>query len=244
MEVIEGAPPAEYGGKTSLVMVVTTRSGLGATTPHGDITASYGTFGTTNNGFDLSYGQDKWGNFISANGLDTGRFLDGPEFQVFHDHGNEENIFDRVDFKPSDQDSINLNLGFTRSWFQTPNSYDAETASAWNGEVVNNGGLGPNGLPVGSADQRSKITTFNIAPAWTHLTQSQDRLYVRRLYTAGSIRLLSERQSVRQLNARSGVRRRWTERQRWSESPAYKCWRPRQRVLCDWDSQRQGRPSV
>ena len=43
MEVIEGAPPAEYGGKTSLVVVVTTRSGLGATTPHGDITASYGT---------------------------------------------------------------------------------------------------------------------------------------------------------------------------------------------------------
>ena len=27
MEVIEGAPPAEYGGKTSLVIVVTTRSG-------------------------------------------------------------------------------------------------------------------------------------------------------------------------------------------------------------------------
>ncbi len=42
MEVIEGAPPAEFGGKTSLVIVVTTRSGLGATTPHGDVTASYG----------------------------------------------------------------------------------------------------------------------------------------------------------------------------------------------------------
>ncbi len=168
-EVIEGAPPAEYGGKTSLVIVATTRSGMGVTTPHGDITASYGTFGTTNDGFDLSYGQDKWGNFISANGLDTGRFLDGPEFQVFHDHGNEQNIFDRVDFKPSDIDTININLQFTRSWFQTPNSYDAELATAWNGEVVNNGGLGPNGLPVGSADQRSKVTTFDIAPNWTRL---------------------------------------------------------------------------
>ncbi len=169
MEVIEGAPPAEYGGKTSLVLVVTTRSGLGATTPHGDVTASYGTFGTTNDGFDLAYGHEKWGNFISANGLDTGRFLDGPEFQVFHDHGNEENFFDRVDFKLSDSDSVNLNLGFTRSWFQTPNSYDAQNATAWNGLLVNNGGLGPNGLPVGSADQRSKIRTFNIAPVWTHL---------------------------------------------------------------------------
>ena len=46
MEVIEGAPPAEYGDKTSVVIVVTTRSGLGATKPHGDVTASYGSFGT------------------------------------------------------------------------------------------------------------------------------------------------------------------------------------------------------
>jgi len=59
MEVIEGAPPAEYGGKTSLVIVATTRSGLGQNVPHGDITASYGTFGTSNEGFSLAYGQEK-----------------------------------------------------------------------------------------------------------------------------------------------------------------------------------------
>ena len=169
MEVIEGAPPAEFGGKTSLVIVATTRSGLGNTTPHGDVTASYGTFGTSNEGFDLSYGREKWGNFISVNGLNTGRFLDGPEYQVFHDHGNEENFFDRVDFKLSDANTINLNLGFTRSWFQTPNSYDAQNATAWNGLVVDNGGLGPNGVPVGTEDQRSKIRTFNIAPTWTSI---------------------------------------------------------------------------
>ncbi|HEX4169024.1 MAG TPA: TonB-dependent receptor [Bryobacteraceae bacterium] len=169
MEVIQGAPPAEYGDKTSLVIVVNTRSGLGIKQPHGDITASYGTFGTTNDGFDLAYGGDKWGNFISASGLRTGRFLDPPEFQVLHDTGNQENIFDRVDFKPTDRDTINLNFQFTRSWFQTPNSYDAQNATAWSGLVVDNGGLGPNGLPVGSEDQRSKIRTFNIAPTWTKL---------------------------------------------------------------------------
>ncbi len=170
MEVIEGAPPAEYGDKTSLVIVVNTRSGLGVTQPHGDVTASYGTFGSSSAGFDLSYGGNKWGNFISANGLNTGRFLDPPEFQVFHDHGNEGNIFDRVDFKSSDKDTINVNLQFTRSWFQTPNSYDGQNATAWSGLVVDNAGLGPNGgLPVGSTDQRSKIRTFNIAPTWTRL---------------------------------------------------------------------------
>ena len=33
MEVISGAPPAEYGDKTSLVIKVTTRSGLGQSSP-------------------------------------------------------------------------------------------------------------------------------------------------------------------------------------------------------------------
>ena len=35
LEVISGAPPAEYGGKTSLVIEVTTRSGQGLTKPTG-----------------------------------------------------------------------------------------------------------------------------------------------------------------------------------------------------------------
>jgi Carboxypeptidase regulatory-like domain len=169
LEVIQGAPPAEYGDKTSVVIVVTTRSGLGVTQPHGEVTASYGNFGTANAGFNFSYGGKSWGNFISANGLNTGRFLDGPEFVVMHDKGNQANFFDRVDYKPSQNDTISLNFGYTRSWFQTPNSFDAENATAWNGLVVDNGGLGPNDLPVGPQDQRSKIRTFNIAPSWTHL---------------------------------------------------------------------------
>ena len=101
IEVIEGAPPAEYGDKTSVVIDVTTRSGQGVTTPHGSVTAEYGSFGIANRGFDLAYGGQKWGNFISASGLNTGRFLDGPEFVVMHDKGNEENLFDRIDYQIS-----------------------------------------------------------------------------------------------------------------------------------------------
>jgi hypothetical protein len=169
LEVIPGAPPAEYGGKTSLVIVATTRSGQGVTTPHGSVNASYGSFGSSNLGFDLAYGGKKWGNFISANGLNTGRFLDPPEFVVMHDKGNEQNLFDRVDYQPTSVDSLRLNLGFSRSWFQTPNSYDSQHATPWSGVVVNNGGLDPNGDVVGPTDQRSKILTFNIAPTWTRV---------------------------------------------------------------------------
>jgi hypothetical protein len=172
MEVISGAPPAEFGEKASVVINVTTRSGQGETTPHGAVTASYGSFGTSNVGFNFGYGGQKWGNFVSANGLNSGRFLDPPEFTVMHAKGNEENIFDRVDLQLSNADSIHLNLGFTRSWFQTPNSFDAQNATAWSGLVVDNGGLDPNGNVVGPADQRSQIKTFNIAPSWTRLLNS------------------------------------------------------------------------
>ncbi len=172
MEVIAGAPPAEYGDKTSVVINVTTQSGQGVTTPHGSVTTSYGTFGTSNLDFNLAYGGKNWGNFVSASGMNSGRFLDPPEFVVMHDKGNEENLFDRVDYQFSPADSIHLNLGYTRSWFQTPNSYDSQNATPWNGVVVNDGGLGPNGIVVGAADQRSQIKTFNIAPSWTRLINS------------------------------------------------------------------------
>jgi hypothetical protein len=168
-EVISGAPPAEYGDKASVVINVTTRSGQGMTTPHGSVTASYGSFGTSNVDFNLGYGGQKWGNFISANALNSGRFLDPPEFIVNHDKGNEENFFDRVDFQLSSADSVHINGGFTRSWFQTPNSFDSQLALPWNGVVVSNGGLDPFGNPVGVTDQRSQIKTFNIAPSWTRL---------------------------------------------------------------------------
>jgi hypothetical protein len=169
MEVISGAPPAEFGEKASVVINVTTRSGQGMTTPHGSVTASYGSFGTVDGGVNLGYGGQHWGNFISLSGLNTGRFLDPPEFTVMHAKGNQQNLFDRLDFQLSSKDSIHLNLGFTRSWFQTPNSFDAQNATAWTGLVVDNSGLDPFGNPVGPADQRAQILTYNIAPSWTHL---------------------------------------------------------------------------
>jgi hypothetical protein len=156
MEVIEGAPPAEYGDKTSLVIVATTRSGQGITKPTGDVTLSYGSFGTSNLSGDLAYGGQNWGNFISVSGLQSGRFLDAPEFAVYHDKGNEENFFDRVDFNLSAASSIHTNLQYTRSWFQTPNSYDTQY------------GYAQSGFTTGPTDQRSKIETIDVAPTYTH----------------------------------------------------------------------------
>jgi hypothetical protein len=171
LEVIPGAPPAEFGGKTSLVIVATTRSGLGVTRPRGEVSASYGSFGSANVSGSLAAGSAKLGNFISLGVLNTGRFLDGPEFHSIHDKGNEENFFDRVDYQLTGADTVHLNLGYTRSWFQTPNSYDTQYATQW---PTNSAGVavGPNGLPVGPADQRSQIQTVNVAPSYTHILNS------------------------------------------------------------------------
>ncbi len=166
IEVISGAPPAEYGDKTSLVIVATTRSGQGVTKPTGSIYGSYGSFGSASGGVDLSYGGKKWGNFIEADGLNTGRFLDPPEFVVFHSKGNEQNIFDRIDYSISPADSIHVDLNYSRSWFQTPNTYDNLGV-----QNVISGGSSANPVfgTVGDTDQRSKINTYNISPTYTRI---------------------------------------------------------------------------
>ena len=173
IEVISGAPPAEYGGKTSLVIVATTRSGQGVTKPTGSVSSSYGSFGSATAGFDLAWGGKKWGNFIEADGLNSGRFLDPPEFVVFHDKGNEQNVFDRVDYNFTAVDSIHLDLNYSRSWFQTPNSYDS--LNVQNVLYPNSSGIGggasasPDIGSVGNADQHSKIGTINVSPTYTRI---------------------------------------------------------------------------
>ncbi len=160
LEAVSGGPPAEYGDKTSLVIKVTTRSGLGVTKPTGTIYSSYGSFGSVAGGFRLSYGGQKWGNFIAANGLNTSRFLDPPELHAIHDKGNEENLFDRVDYNVTSANSIHTNFQYTRSWFQTPNTTDNLNLGVTDPVT---GGLLP------ETDQRALIKTFNIAPVWTRL---------------------------------------------------------------------------
>jgi len=160
LEAVSGGPPAEYGDKTSLVIKVTTRSGLGVTQPTGSVFSSYGTFGSVSGGFRLAFGGQKWGNFIAANGLNTSRFLDPPELRAIHDKGNEENLFDRVDYNVTSADSIHTNFQYTRSWFQTPNTIDN----------LNAGILDPvTNAQLPAQDQRAQINTFNIAPVWTRL---------------------------------------------------------------------------
>ncbi|MGA2610719.1 MAG: TonB-dependent receptor [Terriglobia bacterium] len=151
LEIVTGAPQAEYGDKDSLVINAVSRSGLGNTAPHGSFSAQYGSFGTPTADFTLGTGGRKWGNFLAAYFTNSSRFLDPPEFEAFHDKGNGESVFDRIDFNPTEADTLHLNLSASRSWFQIPNTYDQ--------------------LAV-TQDQHQQIRSVNIAPGYTHLFSS------------------------------------------------------------------------
>ncbi len=123
LELVSSAPDAEFGGKTSLVVNATTRSGMGQPS-RVSLDTYYGSFGTEGEDFTLSAGGSNWGNFFLIDTSNTGRFLDSPEFSPIHDHGNNESIFDRVDYQPGSRDSLHLDIFGGRNWFQIPNTYD------------------------------------------------------------------------------------------------------------------------
>ncbi|MBV6430315.1 MAG: hypothetical protein IANPNBLG_00424 [Bryobacteraceae bacterium] len=145
MELITGSPSAEFGDKTSLVVNATTRSGLGLAKPSGSFRAQYGSFGTVGEEATFGMGGPKFGNFLVVNALRSGRFLDTPEFRPIHAAGNSGAIFDRVDWQPRDRDTFHLDLLAARNWFQAPNTYDQPLQ-----------------------DQRQKVFTLNVAPAYQH----------------------------------------------------------------------------
>jgi hypothetical protein len=147
MEIISGAVPAEYGDKTSLVVDVVTRSGLGLKQPSGSFDTSYGTFGTTQQEATFGIGGSKFGSFTAFDFERSGRFLDTPEFAVLHDAGLSSSLFERLDFNPGTNDSFHLNLLLSRNNFQIPDQFDQEA--------------------VGQ-DQHQLVRSINIAPGWVH----------------------------------------------------------------------------
>ena len=161
MEVITGVPPAEFGDKDSLVVQIVTKSGLDHAKPTGSVTAGYGSFSSPTGEANLGFGGHGIGNFLSASGLATNRFLDPPEFTAMHDNGNKESIFDRVDAHPNAVDSYHLNLQIARSSFDIPNTFDAQCIPA----CVSDQADGP-------ANQHQSISSFNVAPGYSRILNS------------------------------------------------------------------------
>jgi hypothetical protein len=155
MEVTTGTPGAEFGDKSSLIAQITTRSGLGAGRIFGNIDATYGSFGSAGGSVGLGMGNEKFGNFISLDGIRTGRFLDTPEFTRIHDVGNNETIFDHFDYQPTGKDIFHINLFTARNWLQIPNSFDQLTQ-----------------------DQHQRVLTWSVAPGYQHTFSARTLLTI------------------------------------------------------------------
>ncbi len=141
MELDSTAPGAEYGDKTGLIVNAITRSGLGQK-PTASFEANYGSFGTIGEEATFGIGGSQWGNFLVVDGDRSGRFLDSPEFQPFHDIGNNETLFDRIDYQPGSRDSLHLDLFWARNWFQIPDTYDQLSQDQRQQATTESGSLG------------------------------------------------------------------------------------------------------
>jgi len=147
MTTLQGAPPAEFGDKTSLIVEATTRSGLNAG-KSGTVSIGYGSFDTPTASITFASGSKTLGNFLALDGLNSHRFLDTPEFDPLHARGNAASVFDRLDWQPSEATAFHLNLSAAHSWFQVPNTYDQQSAAQ---------------------DQRQHMTSFNVGLAFSRV---------------------------------------------------------------------------
>ncbi len=147
VEVREGAPGADVGDKTSMVIVAQTRSGLDQRSPHGGFELSRGSFATSSASAHVAFGNARSGSFTALDALNSSRFLDTPEVVNLHANGNAGNLIERLDYKATDKTNLQLNTSLSRSWFQTPNTYDQQALSQ---------------------NQRQTVVSFNVAPQMLH----------------------------------------------------------------------------
>lgn len=167
--VISGAPNAEYGDKTSLVIDAVTRSGLGLKRPSGSIAMQAASFKTYNPTATFGFGNNNYGNFSAFTFSSSRRFLDSPEFESLHNNGASISFFNRADFSPTEKDTFRLNFYVSRNSFQTPNTYDQQTRGQ---------------------DQRQKVRSVNVAPAYIRVLNSNSVLTVNGFYRRDDIEFL------------------------------------------------------
>ena len=148
MEVITGVAPAEYGDKSSLVVQITTKSGLDQAKTAVDFSTSFGSFNTPTGDLNVGFGSHTAGNFLSYTGLRSDRYLDSPEFAAQNDTGHSNSLFDRFDLRSATEGALHVNVQAAQSAFQIPNTLDQQAAGQ---------------------DQRQQITSLNLAPGYSRV---------------------------------------------------------------------------
>lgn len=125
VEITTGNIPAEYGNKLGGLIAVTSRSGLEIPSS-GSVTLSGGSFSTFETSFDVGGHSRKFGYFASGAGSTTGRFLDPPALENFHNDGRTTKGFFKFDYAPSEKNLLRFNLFAGYQKFDVPNLPDQQ----------------------------------------------------------------------------------------------------------------------
>lgn len=119
-EILEGAYPAQYGGRFGAVVDVTTRGG-NAGPPGMTVTAGGGSFATTAGSLGYHAPIGRGGSlFVATTARRTSRALDPASPDDPHDAGSSANQFLRLSLPRGGADFLNVTLSHTLQTFQIP----------------------------------------------------------------------------------------------------------------------------
>jgi hypothetical protein len=168
MDVLEGAYPAQYGGRFAAVVNIDTKASRGPAGVNGYVTA--GSFATYDSDLEYQSPIGKGSIEIASRQERSARALDPPNFQAVHDNGSDSNQFVRYAV-PFGNDFLLASAMHSLQTFQIPNDVaGGEPASTDDNEVQDDAFLNvqyhhtlhANGaLIYGFAFKRSRIRDFN-----------------------------------------------------------------------------------
>lgn len=183
VNLISGFVPPEYGNKVAAVINVASKSGLGSNRQFfGDLSVGAGSFSQfdTSAQFGGQLGQS-FGYFFSASHTQSRRYLDAP-FQNatafglvagdegFHNNGDGQRYFTRLDWTASDKDIFKVTVFGGRSLFDVPNLPSQQLAGQ---------------------DQQQFIRDIAVYPSWLHVFNANWSTNVAPYYRTSNAELLS-----------------------------------------------------
>lgn len=145
MDVLEGAYPAQYGGRFGLVVNINTRAGSGSSGTGGYVHA--GSFGSVDSSIGVHRPLGAGTLVFGLRGQSSNRFLDPPNFTAVHDRGSNANAFVRYT-APHGNDYFNVTATHSHQAFQIPNDVE-------------------NGEPAATDDNEAQDDTF-VALQYAH----------------------------------------------------------------------------
>jgi hypothetical protein len=169
VDVLEGAYPAQYGGRFAAVVNIGTRSGAGEPPGFAGY-AQAGSYATVDSSLEY-HSPIGAGNIVAAfHATRTARGLDPPQASSPHNDASNTNEFLRFTMPTSKSDYLNVTLSHSLQTYQIPNDLaggepantdDSETQDDTFAALQYRHAIGANGmLAFGPSFKRSKIQEF------------------------------------------------------------------------------------